>query len=75
MVGRISAALLSWRQLLPLGRSASPQVAWRLLGALYGYALALRLYNGDWAPDAVAAASVLLAAAPFLGWGHLGNVD
>lgn len=65
-------------QLPPLrtasGRSPSPRVRWRLLEALYGYALTLRLFNGDWAPDPGSAADVLLAAAPFLGCATV-NVD
>ena len=50
------------------GRPPSPRVRWRLLELLYGYALALRLYNGSWPSDPAGAAGVLLAAAPFLGW-------
>lgn len=71
--------LLSFAPQLPpvrtaSGRSPSPRVRWRLLEALYGYALTLRLFNGDWAPDPGSAADVLLAAAPFLGCATV-NVD
>lgn len=38
-----------------------------MLQVLYGYVLALRVHGGDWGGDSASAASIVLAAAPFLG--------
>ena len=38
-----------------------------MLQVLYGYVLALRVHGGDWVGDSASAASIVLAAAPFLG--------